>query len=901
MAEYRSYARQGQFPGRIVAPNTAKAKRREDKEFVKELKEENQALKDRDAKFLQRMQEKLSNEKVYRKAVEDARRYSVEREREAIIANAKAEADNAELERKANKETWDSLSELVPTIVEAAEEVKKRRDKFDKETADAAFRRAGFTPEEVEEYRKINWTAGVLASDKFKSLSDRLAAAQITHKQFIDAVKGKGIWGRSFSAHDVMMRAQSGSGALTKAVEEGWVDSNGIPLGQILTGEVPGNNREGVREWLREWELSTFRDYDPRFVEEIAGKDLARFKNDILASVNEKEQAQALQEYNDGRFIDLRAQLAGGGTLYQDSRAPYTEQEWFKKVQIDARLLAARIESGELSHDSELIDNFLNTRVWNPSLNGGKGGATTARKDTRIAPIIDAARSKRERALIQQSNSMIEAGEIENNELFFHHRQAIEKMPYDEAHNYTNDLLADPNIPHSVKARLNKYIKSTDAQQNYRNNRINKILDQRIKDGIPIDPELINGATGEVYHKGRKLIAEQNSMAVHDKKFKATAKNWIDGVTGRKTDFDKGHDDFPQVSYLLQRRYKELQQIEKRKQGTTGLTDSEIHNKVLLQVEQEWREGTTGDESKRTGTFRYISPGGDPTKGEFTNIYKIGRARIQPKISESHDRLGAGFGSQPGAVFTKAYTANLQEGMHRFTKSDWERGADVARLDPTIDTPAKALVEAMIANGHTPPPALVRAANDRSTLIELSAAFKKPLENAHLLRGEDLYNRDTLLKTAANLSGGKHKVTGEFGWREDHPVYGGRAYHYGIDLAAPMGAQQFNAHVQMRVIDIEYSNGGGHGYTAEFYIGDQRVVMRSLHHQKILAREGQVIPPGGIVALVGSTGGSTGPHMHLEFYIDSKPINPRSVLGGIPLFEYMGPYTYKNQSMEGWT
>ena len=116
-----------------------------------------------------------------------------------------------------------------------------------------------------------------------------------------------------------------------------------------------------------------------------------------------------------------------------------------------------------------------------------------------------------------------------------------------------------------------------------------------------------------------------------------------------------------------------------------------------------------------------------------------------------------------------------------------------------------------------------------------------------------------------------------------------------------MGAQQFNAHVQMRVIDIEYSNGGGHGYTAEFYIGDQRVVMRSLHHQKILAREGQVIPPGGIVALVGSTGGSTGPHMHLEFYIDSKPINPRSVLGGIPLFEYMGPYTYKNQSMEGWT
>ena len=109
---------------------------------------------------------------------------------------------------------------------------------------------------------------------------------------------------------------------------------------------------------------------------------------------------------------------------------------------------------------------------------------------------------------------MIEAGEIENNELFFHHRRVIETMPYDEAHSYTNDLLADPSVPHSVKARLNKYIKSTDAQENYRNNRIDRILDQRIKDGIPIDPKLLDGATGQVYHKGRQMIAEQNGEKV---------------------------------------------------------------------------------------------------------------------------------------------------------------------------------------------------------------------------------------------------------------------------------------------------------------------------------------------------------------------------------------------------
>ena len=52
------------------------------------------------------------------------------------------------------------------------------------------------------------------------------------------------------------------------------------------------------------------------------------------------------------------------------------------------------------------------------------------------------------------------------------------------------------------------------------------------------------------------------------------------------------------------------------------------------------------------------------------------------------------------------------------------------------------------------------------------------------------------------------------------------------------------------------------------------------HNKKILVSIGQKVKRGDVVAYVGSTGRSTGPHVHYEVWIDRKPVNPKTYIGG---------------------
>ena len=199
MAEARSYARQGQFSGRIQAPQAAKAKRQRDKEMVAELKEQNRDLKDRDAQFLAAYKEKLAKEKTARDAVEEARRYSVEAERRQRERNFQLSADFAEQEQKAQNEIFEVFGDLLPELGTLIGEEGKRRKEAEQKNAEAILQKVNFTPQEIKKLRSTTWTADILAAAKHKKLRDRLEAGGMTHKQFLDAMNRQGVWGTTLS------------------------------------------------------------------------------------------------------------------------------------------------------------------------------------------------------------------------------------------------------------------------------------------------------------------------------------------------------------------------------------------------------------------------------------------------------------------------------------------------------------------------------------------------------------------------------------------------------------------------------------------------------------------------------------------------------------------------------
>lgn len=103
-------------------------------------------------------------------------------------------------------------------------------------------------------------------------------------------------------------------------------------------------------------------------------------------------------------------------------------------------------------------------------------------------------------------------------------------------------------------------------------------------------------------------------------------------------------------------------------------------------------------------------------------------------------------------------------------------------------------------------------------------------------------------------------ITSLFGWRQ-HPIFGDRRFHTGTDLGAPEGTpvvatQDGEVHI------ADYL--GGYGLTVILRHAEGTFETRYAHLSRILVRPGETIKQGDVVGLVGSTGNSTGPHLHFE-------------------------------------
>jgi murein DD-endopeptidase MepM/ murein hydrolase activator NlpD len=121
-------------------------------------------------------------------------------------------------------------------------------------------------------------------------------------------------------------------------------------------------------------------------------------------------------------------------------------------------------------------------------------------------------------------------------------------------------------------------------------------------------------------------------------------------------------------------------------------------------------------------------------------------------------------------------------------------------------------------------------------------------------------------------------ISSTFGYRKD-PFTGETKYHGGIDISAPEGTPILAAADGVVVVaDSSDSWGGGWGYHVKIKHSDTYSTLYA-HASKIAVRNGQEVKKGEVIAYVGTTGRSTGAHLHFEVYKDGARVNPLSFFG----------------------
>jgi murein DD-endopeptidase MepM/ murein hydrolase activator NlpD len=145
-------------------------------------------------------------------------------------------------------------------------------------------------------------------------------------------------------------------------------------------------------------------------------------------------------------------------------------------------------------------------------------------------------------------------------------------------------------------------------------------------------------------------------------------------------------------------------------------------------------------------------------------------------------------------------------------------------------------------------------------------------------RGGDAVGAASMMKQDATiqqpLPANKGRISSGFGIRHD-PFTGAYKFHHGLDVAAPEGSE-IRPLKQGNVIFSGEQKGYGNVVIIDHGDG---FVTKYAHNQINLAQEGDVVTSSTVIARVGNTGKTTGPHTHFEVIYNGKDIDPAAVFG----------------------
>lgn len=181
------------------------------------------------------------------------------------------------------------------------------------------------------------------------------------------------------------------------------------------------------------------------------------------------------------------------------------------------------------------------------------------------------------------------------------------------------------------------------------------------------------------------------------------------------------------------------------------------------------------------------------------------------------------------------------------------------------------------ANKNDREKVLNSAVNERDTAEQ---AYKELMETSAQI--EQMIRRiQSGSNAAAGSAGGSGAlmwpasgpITSPFGWRT-HPIFGNQIFHSGIDIGADYGDAVAAADSGV----VVYSGWmGGYGNAVIIDHGGGISTLYG-HNSELLVEEGARVQKGQIISRVGSTGYSTGPHLHFEVRENGSPVSPMGYL-----------------------
>lgn len=223
----------------------------------------------------------------------------------------------------------------------------------------------------------------------------------------------------------------------------------------------------------------------------------------------------------------------------------------------------------------------------------------------------------------------------------------------------------------------------------------------------------------------------------------------------------------------------------------------------------------------------------------------------------------------------EAKEAQLEEENQELTRLIQESEDEKENLQLLID--AKAIVlagyEADIESGEAEVSALeADMAKMEQELSELEAQLKREEEEAarQAAAARRTYDGGSLGFPMAWY----YRKTSDFGYR-NHPIYGQVLQHNGVDLSADTGTAIYAAYNGTVVVST-YNSSAGNYIMIDHGSGLMTVYM---HCSKLLVSVGETVTKGQTIGLVGSTGNSTGPHLHFSVRLNGSYVDPKPYIG----------------------
>lgn len=158
------------------------------------------------------------------------------------------------------------------------------------------------------------------------------------------------------------------------------------------------------------------------------------------------------------------------------------------------------------------------------------------------------------------------------------------------------------------------------------------------------------------------------------------------------------------------------------------------------------------------------------------------------------------------------------------------------------------------------------------SLDSLQEAFDQSGRQLSVLEAM-MYNKQLQLSALPTARPVPGYITSGFGTRAD-PFSGGQAHHMGIDFDANYGDA---VRAAAGGVVVYSGNKSGYGNVVEIDHGNGYSTLYG-HNSKLGVRVGDIVRPGQVLAKAGSTGRSTGPHVHFEVHVNGRPVNPRKFL-----------------------